>query len=227
MSTSTEQANAAVIYLTATPPSAKAYAKSSKCANPAIFTIGGFQIMAAKFEDGTVRIEVAEGTYNIGGVAEFNEAVGPITFEKFVKYGDEDGDRILRVCETKGETGGCADDDCTNIKAIHIVIGRTADTVDGVPVFSRIKTSIECDHLCDAKLVEVYTRITHIKKQRKLSRSVAMRMSSLPPELMARLAETAQASARRTAASRGATPSEEPSGLTGLREMLRRMHSSE
>jgi hypothetical protein len=221
MSTSTEQANAAVIYLTATPPSALAYAKS-KYANPAIFTIGGFQIMAAKFEDGTVRIEVAEGTYNIGGVAEFNEADGPITFEKFVKYGDEAGDRILRICETKGEPGGCADDDCNNVKAIHIVIGRTADTVNGVPVFSRIKTAIECVHMCDAKLVEVYTRITHIKKQRRLSCATSMRMSSLPPELMARLAGAA-----RTAASRGATPSDEPGGFTSFREMLRRMHASD
>lgn len=112
------------------------------CANPSLFRDREFNIRAAKYVDGTIRFEVYDGTLQYGGEARVKESEMPISYEKFVKYGDKDGNRMLRICRSVHDDG--------DTDGLKIVIGKhDGNTME----FVRITHEIELDEVGAMELI--------------------------------------------------------------------------
>jgi hypothetical protein len=162
MSISPELANATMVRLTVTPPDARAIATTEHHANPAIFMIGGFNIIATKYADGHIVVELAEGSFNIGATVEFAECGAPVSYSKLVKYGNRAGNRIVRLCRNP-EYKGADNTDPTQTE-FKLVLGRMAAGT-GTP-FVRIKAVFSLNTLCVPRQVEVYQRVNNLRELR-------------------------------------------------------------
>lgn len=142
-----EAANRLSIRRERPPKETRALADVAHVCNPSLFSIGGiFQLTVTVFADGEVQFECADLYGTVGGCTTVRAADVPMPYEKFVNYGDQNGDRLAQICWVTDADDG----------RVKLVIGR--GLADDSAIFRKVKWEIELQPVAEFELMRILRR---------------------------------------------------------------------